>query len=223
MGMLPLRTHRQLYLAIAWDRLKRRLGFRPRPRYDVAFLGRPNITQVVGDDGKPRLLDQRVSWLRELRRDGADLKFGGGFTDLKDADFRPRVAREPDLRAMGYKYNSVTFPAYWRTVTRSRVLLAPGGNAPWTFRHYEALYAGATVVTIDFRRRDLLVPLPREGIVHVPDGSSVLPAVREALALSQSRPSLAEENFEFLERYLHYGRFARSRQALIDRFSAQLD
>jgi hypothetical protein len=78
------------------------------------------------------------------------------------------------------------------------------------------------VATIDFRHRDMLVPLPRENMVHVPDGAPIVPAVREALELSHARPNLSEENFEYLERFLHYGSYARSRAALIDRFVAQL-
>jgi hypothetical protein len=101
------------------------------------------------------------------------------------------------------------------------VLLSPGGNAPWTYRHYECLYAGGVVVSIDFRERDMLVPLPRANMVHVPDGAPVLPAVREALAWSRDRPALAEENFAHLERYLQFGSYAKNRVALIERFVAQ--
>ena len=62
----------------------------------------------------------------------------------------------------------------------------PGGNVPWTYRHYESLYAGGVVATIDFRQRDMLVPLPRENMVHVPDGAPIVPAVREAIEMSRS-------------------------------------
>ncbi len=221
MGMLPLRTHRQLYLSIAWDRLARKLGRRPAPQYDVAFLGRPNLTSVMGDGGVARLVDQRVAWLRELRERAPDLTLGGGLTEWDNDAFRRREAADPSLHSLCFRRDSVTFPTYWRTIRRARVLLSPGGNAPWTYRHYESLYAGAAVVTIDFRQRDMLVPLPRENMVHVPDGGSIVPAVREALAMVHDRPSLSEENFAHLERYLHYGGYAKSRQALVDRFVAQ--
>jgi hypothetical protein len=222
MGILPLRTHRQLFLSIAWDRIKRRLGQRREPRYDVGFLGRANTTSVIGADGRIARVDQRVAWLRELREGASDLTLGGGLTEWDNDAFRQRTAAEPDLPDLCYARNNITFPAYWRLVTNCRVLLSPGGNAPWTYRHYESLYAGSAVATIDFRHRDMLVPLPRENMVHVPDGAPIVPAVREALELSHARPNLSEENFEYLERFLHYGSYARSRAALIDRFVAQL-
>ena len=223
MGMLPLRTHRQLFVAIAWDRLRRRLGGRRRPQFDVGFLGRPNPTAVVDDGGAIRMLDQRVDWLRELKSQASDLTFAGGLTEWDSATYRERIAAEPDLRALCYEHNSVPFPAYWRLIANCRVLLSPGGNAPWTYRHYESLYAGAAVVSIDFRERDMLVPLPREGMIHAPDGEAVVRSIRGALELAESRPTVAEENFAHLEQYLHYGSYARSRRATIDRFTAQFD
>ena len=69
----------------------------------------------------------------------------------------------------------------------------------------------------------MLVPLPRESMIHVADGAPVVPAVRAALELSRTRPELAEENFDHLERYLHWGSYAKNRTALIERFMAQLD
>src|SRR5262249_46797467 len=101
-------------------------------------------------------------------------------------------------------------------------LLAPGGNVPWSYRHYECLYAGGIVVTNDFRERDLLVPLPRDGMIHVPDGQPVVPAIREALAWSRWRPQLADDNRAHLERYLSCAGYSRRRSPLVDRFLAQL-
>jgi hypothetical protein len=223
MGMLPLRTHRQLFLSIAWDRCRRQLGWRRRPQFDVGFLGRPNSTRIVGADGQIEKIEQRVNWLRELRDQAPDITLGGGITEWDSDAFRLRMATEPDLAGLCYERNKVNFPTYWRIVSNCRVLLSPGGNAPWTYRHYEALYAGAAVVSIDFRERDMLVPLPREGVIHVADRAPIVPAVRAALEQNLSHPELAEENFAHLERYLRYGSYARGRTALIDRFLAQLD
>jgi hypothetical protein len=219
--MLPLRTHRQLYLSIAWDRLRRAFRRPPERKFDVGFLGRSNRTAVLSASCEIEYLHQRVGWLRELRDHAPDLTLAGGLTEWDSDHFRKRTESEPDLPGLCYRRNSVTFPAYWRLVSNCRVLLSPGGNAPWTYRHYEALYAGAAVVSIDFRSRDMLVPLP-PGMIHAPDGAPVVPSIREALALYESRPTLAEENFAHLERYLHYGSFAKNRTALIARFTAQL-
>jgi hypothetical protein len=221
MGMLPLRTNAQLFWAIAWDRLQQKLRRRPGPRCDVAFLGRPNTTSVLVA-GEVKRIDQRVSWLKDLKS-CQDIHLQGGLTEWNNANFRQRQAVDPSLGALCFERNRVSFPAYWDMLRKGRVVLSPGGNAPWTYRHYECLYAGGVVVTIDFRQRDMLVPLPREGMIHAPDEASVVPAVREALALRERRPELAEENFAHLERYLHYGCFSKSRPALFERFVAQLD
>jgi hypothetical protein len=117
----------------------------------------------------------------------------------------------------------VSFSAYLRALQHSRVLLAPGGNAPWTYRHYEALYAGGVLVTIDFTKRDMLVPLPTEGVIHVPDGAPVVPYVREALELHGRRPDVGEQNIAHLEQYLRFGNYSRARPKLIERFLAQLE
>jgi hypothetical protein len=201
--------------------MKRQVS-RRRPRFDVGFLGRPNTTSVLGPDGQPMPIDQRTSWLRELRRDAPDLTFSGGLTEWA-ADYSQRLADEPALRELCFARNNVSFATYWRLITDCRVLLSPGGNAPWTYRHYESLYAGAAVVSIDFRRRDMLTPLPRDNMIHVSDGASIVPAVRDALALAQARPSLAEDNFAHLEQYLHYGSYAKNRRPLLERFLSQLD
>jgi hypothetical protein len=128
-----------------------------------------------------------------------------------------------DFSQLYYDGGKVSFPRYFRALRQSRVLLAPGGNAPWSYRHYECLYAGGVVVTIDFRQRDLLVPLPTEGVIHVPDGASVIPYIREALSLSRKRPTIGQQNIAHLEQYLRFGNYARSRRLLIERFIAQLD
>jgi len=222
MGLLPIRRSGRLTAAIMLDRAARKLGSRPRPIYDVAFLGQPNDTRILVD-GAVRKIDQRFDWLRGLKREGGDLKFWGGFVG-GDPEIVARLrAAHGDLSQYYYQPGKVSFLKYFRAMRRSRVLLAPGGNAPWTYRHYECLYAGGVAVTIDFRRRDLLVPLPRENMVHVPDGGPVMPAIREALALSRERPHIGEENFAHLERYLRFGAYSKTRPALIERFLVQLE
>jgi hypothetical protein len=222
MGLLPLRRYERFTAAVALDRTIGRLRRRPAPEYDVAFLGRPNRTRMF-ENGKYTKIDQRVAWLRELRREAPDVKFWGGLVDVGRREGRRLELKFGDLSDLCHTEPKVGFSTYYRAMKRSRVLLAPGGNVPWSYRHYECLYAGGVVVTIDYRQRDLLVPLPREGMVHVPDGASVLPAVREALSLSRERPELGEENIAHLERYFRFGTYSRSRPALIERFVAQLE
>jgi hypothetical protein len=218
MGLLPIRRYGRLTATIAAERLLRRR--RPPPQYDVMFLGRPNRTRMF-IDGKTKKVDQRVEWIRQLRRESPDLKFHGGLVDVLPRERRWLELKFGETADLFHDQPTVGFLDYWRAMRRARVVLAPGGNVPWSYRHYEALYAGAVVVTIDYRQRDMLVPLPCDGMVHVPDGESVVPAVREALDRSRREPELGARNITRLERYWRYGDYAQNRQALIDRFTAQ--
>jgi hypothetical protein len=230
MGMLPIRRSALLSTAVLLDRLWRRLSksepvrLGPAARnykHDVAFLGQPNDTRIL-IDGEVRLIDQRFDWLKELNEQAPDLRFWGGFVGGDPRIIARLQAAHGDFSHLYYRGGKISFRPYFRAMQQSRVLLAPGGNAPWSYRHYEALYAGGVLVTADFRQRDLLVPLPPEGVVHVPDGAPVLPYVREALDLHHRRPDVGEENIAHLEQYLRFGNYSRSRQKLIDRFTAQL-
>ncbi|RIK76247.1 MAG: hypothetical protein DCC67_14155 [Planctomycetota bacterium] len=222
MGLLPIRTSRRLTAAILASRCAPRIRRRPEPLYDVAFLGQPNTTSVW-KAGQIVSIDQRFNWLREIRSEAPQLKFWGGLMGGSDETTARLRQLHGDVSHLYHPTGKVNFWTYFRALRRSRVLLAPGGNAPWSYRHYEGLYAGGVVVTIDYRRRDMLVPLPCENMVHVPDDAPVLPAVWQALAMSRQRPSLGEENFAWLQRYLRFGAYSRRRPALMERFLAQLE
>ena len=221
MGTLPVRRSGRLSTAILVDRARRKFGRTPTPKYDVAFLGQPNGTRML-QGGKVRIVDQRFDWLTDLKRNAPDLKFWGGFVGGDPKIVARLTAAHGDFSHLYYPPGKASFSEYYHAMRHSRVLLAPGGNAPWTYRHYECLYAGGVVVTIDYRHRDMLVPLPPNGVVHVPDGAPVTPYVREALELSRERSEIGEENFAHLERYLRFGSYSRTRQPLIERFVGQL-
>lgn len=215
-GMLPLRLRGRMHAAITFDRAARAVGYVPRPRYDVAFLGRPNRTKFFVD-GQLERVDQRSDWLLELRREAPELTQFGGFFQ------RDHPRQRPEIESLFYPRDKINFFAFWRALRTSRVHLAPGGNVPWTYRHYECLYAGGVVVTLDYRRRDMLIPLPLEHMVQVPDRAPVLPAVREALELSRQQPKIADAVYAHLEQYLNRGSYSRSRPKLLERFLAQLE
>jgi hypothetical protein len=221
MGMLPIRRYGRFTAAVAVDRCSRAFGRRPEPTHDVAFLGRPNETRMYVD-GRVEKLDQRFEWIRELKRDAADLDVWGGLVELSEKSRERLESRYGCVDDLLHSQSKVDFASYYRAMRKSRALLAPGGNVPWSYRHYECLYAGGVVVTIDYRERDMLVPLPTERMVHVADGASVLPAVREAIEISHRQPELGEENFAHLERYLRFGAYSSRRPALLERFVAQL-
>jgi len=214
-GVLPIRRH----AGLSWYlRCRRALPWMAnagdeRRDYDVAFIG-----SASGARG----LNQRVEWLRELRGSGDRFRFWGGL--VGSAEARRRVETGVgDCAGLFYGRHRVKFYTYFRHLLRSRVALTPAGNARWSYRHYEAIYAGATLVTADFRQASTLIPLPVDGMVHVPDGAPVTAHVAQALAWRRRCPELAEANVRFLEQYLHDGDYTRSKPALMDRFLAQLD
>ena len=213
-GVLPIRRHAKL----TWNLRRRnrllRRGTIPEEdrEYDVMFIG--NATGS-GD------YHQRIEWLRELRHANGRYRFWGGLVCSKDA----RKALEEqfgDLSELIYAGRRVGFHTYFNRLRKSRVALAPAGNARWSYRHYEAIYAGATVVSADFRNVRTLIPLPIDGMVHVPDRAPVTEAIDRALALRREHPELMEENVRFLERFLEYGDYSRNKPELMDRFMAQL-
>lgn len=214
-GVLPIRRYPGLSVCLRYRRATACLradGERDRI-YDVAFAGMPS--------GGPRW-NQRVEWLREVRGAGDRYRFWGGLICPEEAkrQLQRQLGAGEDLF---YGRRRVGFFSYFRHLLQSRVALAPAGNARWSYRHYEAIYAGAIVVTCDFRQVRTLIPLPLDGMVHVPDGSSVLESIDRALALRRQSPELAEANIRFLEQYLQDGDYTRKKPELMDRFLAQLD
>ncbi|QDT00427.1 hypothetical protein [Adhaeretor mobilis] len=221
MGTLPIRRYGRFTWARRIDRLNQLVRTRPEPEYDAAFLGRPNHTRFYMD-GKIHRVDQRVDWMLDLKRNAPDLKVWGGLVEVNDKHRQVLEEKYGDVSDLLYQGSKVNFAKYWKNLCRSRVALAPGGNVPWTYRHYECLYAGNAVATLDYREREMLVPLPTEGMTHVPDGDSVVSAVREALQMLRERPRLGEENIAHLERYFKDATYSRSRGALWERFKDQL-
>lgn len=220
MGVLPIRRHGRLRAAIDLERVRRFLGGKARQRkYDIMFLGGPTGTRRLSGEAMP-VSNQRVEWLLELKRRGAHLKLWGG---MVNHNVHPGLAKQyGDLSEIFIQNKRTSFWKYYQAMQQSAVALTPEGVAPWTYRHYEAIYAGALVVTSDFRRIRMLVPLPVDNMVHVESGQPLLPAVERALALRREHPELPEENIRFLERHLHHGMYSRKRPELFERFLAQL-
>ena len=224
MGLLPIRRYGRFTAAVKLDRWARCCGFaRPSHEYDVAILGRPNATSFYRGNGATEWIDQRTQWIAEVRRQAPELKFWGGIVAVNPAR-RPELEQQfgslDDLMFQGRKAD---FATYYRGIQRARVLLAPGGNVPWSYRHYESLYANAVVVTIDYRDRDMLIPLPKDRMVHVADGESVLPAIEQAMRMLRDRPSLPAENRDFVESHLLDAGYSKRREQLLRRFLQQLN
>jgi hypothetical protein len=125
-----------------------------------------------------------------------------------------------DLLAPGGR---LLFSQFFYHLLRSQVVLTPAGNARWSYRHYEAIYAGVTLVSTDFRRVRTLIPMPRDNLLHVPDYAPVLPAIETALERRAREPDLARQSLDFLESYLQDGDYHRRKPRLMDEFLAQID
>ena len=219
MGVLPIRRYANLSMYLRTRRFFRRPKFVGPRSYDVSFLGRG--TGYYGDGAWEQTYNQRIEWLQELQCDGKQFKFWGGIT-ATDAHKRQLLDRFGNVNDVFYPKKRVGFLKYFGSLQRSRIALTPTGNARWSYRHYEAIYAGALPVSTDFRRIKTLIPLPVQNMVHVADHELVVPAIERALALREARPEMAEENVRFLEQYLEHGNYSRQKPQLMDRFLAQL-
>ncbi len=217
-GALPLRRHGRLTLAVRALRtlMGRQYARRFRRVHDLAFLG--YATAYHGTGERPPY-PQRIEWLTEIRRTAPDLAFWGGI-HVRQRDLARFQAAWPGLDP-AILCPRAAFPRYFYHLLRSRLALAPAGNARWTYRHYEAIYAGSVPVSTDLRAVRTLIPLPA-GVTHVPDGQPVVPAIRETLRALAADPHLPEANLEALERYLTDGAYDRAKPAVWDRFLDQL-
>lgn len=219
MGVLPIRRYGKVRVALALERLARRLG-RPVPesQFDVNFLGTATGTRREGAGGAS-LSNERVEWLLEVHRQPQRYAVWGGLTNRDlPADLVAAYGDLSALRSLG----KVSFWRYFHALQRSRVALTPQGNAPWSYRHYEAIYARAVVVTSDHRPIRTLIPLPKANMIHVERAQSVVPAIEAALALRRDRPDILDANIRFLERFLDRGMYSRQRPELYERFLSQL-
>lgn len=115
------------------------------------------------------------------------------------------------------------FSPFFYHLLRSQVVLTPAGNARWSYRHYEAIYAGALLVSTDFRSVRTLIPLPQNNILHVADHAPVVPVIAAALERLAREPSLPRQNIDFLETYLQDGDYDRRKPQIMDDFLSQFD
>jgi hypothetical protein len=212
-GVLPIRRQSRLPLYLRWLAFTRMLGAKPpRREYDVAFLGAPTGDQVVS---------QRVKWMQEVRGKPQPFTFWGGLVASQWS--RDRLgAAGVDWEPLLYEGGRVNYTAFFDMMRKARVVLTPEGNAPWSYRHYEAIYAGAIPVSCDLRKVKTLIPLPLDGMVHVPKDAPVVPKIEEGLTLPGRKPDVHASNLAFLERYLTYGNYDRKKPELMAAFDAQL-
>jgi hypothetical protein len=212
-GVLPIRRQARLPLYLRWLAFWRALGTRdPERDYDVTFLGAP-----TGQEAR----SQRVRWMQEIRDTESEFTFWGGLV-ASPSDRERLTAAGIDVPPLLYEGGRIPYGEFFELMRRSRIVLTPKGNAPWSYRHYEAIYAGAIPVSCDLTNVTTLIPLPLNGMVHVADDAPVVPKIEEALALIQRKPLVLDSNREFLEQFLTYGDYSRKKPELLHRFESSL-
>lgn len=218
-GCLPIRRCPKLKVCLKWRRLTGQ-GVRDETKpFDVGFLGGPNGLRC-GTEGSTDSYNQRVEWLLELKDDLPQAALWGGLTI--PPHLRGWQRRYENIASVEYSQRRINFFRYFKSLCRCRVALAPAGNARWSYRQYEAVYARAAVVSTDLSRARMLIPLPRDSVLMVPDRAPVTPFVRRALALQRECPDMVQDAVRFLERYLHDGSYSRHKPLVMDRFLQQL-
>ncbi|MCA9188275.1 MAG: hypothetical protein R3E01_26625 [Pirellulaceae bacterium] len=182
-------------------------------QFDVGFIARPT--------GELKS-NPRVQWLLQLKRDRPGLTLWGGL--VGDRRWQQAVAAEIDdplLADCWLNRRKMNYREYFEGLCRSRVALAPRGFAPWTYRHYEAIYAKAMLVCNDLCHFDFLVPLPPQSVVEVAEGESVIAAVDAALDIVSRNPTIVDENRRELERWWRLATYCDACPALLERFWRQ--
>lgn len=217
-GFLPIKRppfNNRLHTALGIKKWREHFGRGFEKRYDVGFVARPTGTVET---------NQRLKWMVELKRDRPDLSLWGGL--VGGEQWRQTFQDHPDAEALSSCWvnrRKIGFFQYFSGLCQSKVALAPSGYAPWTYRHFEALYAGCVVVSNDLSNYEFLIPFPTDTMVEVPDGASVVPAIEKALSMREDSPSIIEENEAYLNRWLAAGLYSRKRRDTLDRFQAELD
>lgn len=181
-------------------------------QFDVGFVARPT--------GDPES-NIRLRWLIELVRDGADLSLWGGLVGGQSWEDLLSETDIPGACWMGRR--KIGFSDYFDGLSRSKVALAPPGYAPWTFRHYEAVYAGCMVVTTDLSDFEFLIPLPESSLVQLQQGESVVDGVRRAIQLGISEPERTRDARAELDQWLNLGKYDASCLITKDRFMSNLE
>lgn len=224
-GLLPVFRKPNLAIGVAARQFWRRgLRLPIRPQYDVSFLGSPTALTLRTEDNISTY-NQRVEWLREIKNDRSRLKFWGGLvcnatvlSSLRDIEEQYGCVKD-----ITYTGKKTTFFRYFYHACHSRVVLAPAGYSRWTFRLYEALYSGAAMVATDMRKVRMLIPLPKYNIYFVADHDPVMPTIHRAIQSHQRNPERFESNIEFLEQYLHRGRYSCDKPMIAEMFMDQLE
>ena len=216
-GLLPIKRppwNNRLRTALNLESIKQPFVRKQTKTYDVGFVARPTGSLTT---------NQRLRWLVEIKQERPNWKLWGG---LVGGAYMKKVAQQevaPEvLDALWLNKKKIGFLSYFAGLRHSKVALAPSGYAPWTYRHFEALYAGCMVVSNDLSHYDFLIPFPRDTMVEVGDREAVVPAIERALTLLENSPTIVDENRKTLDRWLDRGKYSRRCPDTLDRFFGQI-
>ncbi len=213
-GLLPIALPRGLAgMLRSW---RRRFFPRPSRRTDIYFQG--STTFFLEPDG--RRYYQRIEWAMEVDRlDGVRKHLGLiPLYGLQDE----LMARYPGLRP-GLWRNAEPYARMFRRLQSAKIVLAPTGHGRWTYRHLEALCAGAVVVSNDLSQIETLLRWPLEAMVLVPDHVPLEPALRRVLGSYGEYADCLAAGGTVIHDQLADGRWHQSRPEAFDRFVAQVE
>ena len=219
-GALPIRRNSSLPYYLKFCRLTKGRAYLDRERsIDTTFLGNPVV--IWKENYGSSLVNTRIQWLEEIVSK-EQFTFSGGFFMHGSVTEDLKATTSPSLQPFFLNKGRINFASYFNLMLNAKTALAPPGNALWSYRHYEAIYAGAIPLSSDFRNARMLVPLPNDGIVHVKKGESVIPQLERALKMKTDNPGLPDENLNFLEQFMKDGSYHRKKSKLLERFMSQL-
>lgn len=219
-GTLPIRRNSSLPYYLKFCRLTKGRSYinRERPT-DTTFLGNPVV--IWKENYGSKMMNSRIQWMEEIVSEER-FTLSGGFFMHGSVTEELKATTSPSLQPLFLNKGRINFISYFNLMLNAKTALAPPGNALWSYRHYEAVYAGAIPLSSDFRNAKMLVPLPNDGIVHVKKGESVIPRLEMALKLKKDNPNLPARNLEFVEQFMKDGTYHRTKSKLLERFMSQL-
>ncbi len=159
----------------------------------------------------------------DVKRERPDLSFWGGFVGGRK--WKEKFSDHADakwLETCWLDKKKIRFFDYYAGLCQSKVALAPSGYAPWTYRHFEAIYARCMVVSNDLSPYDFLIPFPRDAMEEVREGESVVCAIERALDRLERTPDIVEKNLIYMNRWLDAGTYSKHRPETLERFMREL-
>lgn len=221
-GTLPIRRNRSLALSLMITRFKGSEIYENSNgrKYDLSFLGNPVVGWSEKPGSEPKYI--RVNWLEEISLQNK-FSFKGGFFMRGESAHRLRDEASDSMKHYFLNKGRMNFFSYFNLMINSKSTLAPPGNALWSYRHYESIYAGTMPISADFRHARMLIPLPLDGMIHIRNGDSVVRGVEKAVKKLTDCPFIIKENLNFIEKYLTNGLYDKKKKQLLERFMSQIN